>query len=197
MLGGQVKQYRTMYEDFIGVAKKYLIFRPMTVGDNDILLTGSWKVGATPNITPNMEHLACFTGGMLAIAGKIFNRPEDLTDGKRLTNGCIWAYKNTPSGIMPETFTAVPCTSKTDCPWDEELWYKAVDPYSDKETVRLKINTDRLTPGFAMAHDRRYLLRFVPFCFLVILLSLLCHLFHLFRIFRIFRPFRLYILTVP
>lgn len=165
MLGGQVKQYRKMYEGFIDVVKKYIIFRPMTVGDKDILLTGSWSAARTPNLTPNMEHLACFTGGMLAIAGKIFNRPEDLADGKRLTEGCVWAYKSTPSGIMPETFTAVPCTSKTECPWDEERWYKAVDPDSDKETVRQRINTDRLTPGFAMAHDRRYLLRFVPFLF--------------------------------
>jgi mannosyl-oligosaccharide alpha-1,2-mannosidase len=161
MLGGQLKQYRKMYEDFIEVAKTYLIFRPMTVGDKDILLTGSlkhWSNGKLENIF-NMEHLACFTGGMLALAGKIFERPEDLADGKRLTDGCVWAYRNTPSGIMPETFTAVPCASKLDCPWDESAWYSAIDSSADVDTVRQKINSDRLSPGFAMAHDRRYLLR--------------------------------------
>jgi mannosyl-oligosaccharide alpha-1,2-mannosidase len=161
MLGGQLKQYRSMYENFIDVAKKYLIFRPMTVGDRDILLTGSIKIRSTGDSEsiPNMEHLACFTGGMLAIAGKIFDRPQDLADGKRLTDGCIWAYKNTPSGIMPETFTAVPCASKLDCLWDEQAWYRAVDPTLTEEAVRQQINLQRLSPGFAMAHDRRYLLR--------------------------------------
>jgi mannosyl-oligosaccharide alpha-1,2-mannosidase len=164
MLGGQVKQYRSMYENFIGVAKKYLIFRPMTVGDRDVLLTGSMRrlPDGELELTPNMEHLACFTGGMLAIAGKIFDRPEDVADGTRLTDGCVWAYKNTPAGIMPETFTAVPCASKAECHWDEKLWYRAVDPSADEESVRSKINNERLSPGFAKAHDRRYLLRFVP-----------------------------------
>ena len=161
MLGGQLKQYRTMYENFIEVAKKYIIFRPMTVGDRDILLTGSYKLRSDDSNDTifNMEHLACFTGGMLAIAGKIFDRPQDLADGRRLTDGCIWAYKNTPSGIMPETFTAVPCASKLECAWDERAWFKAVDANSDAETVRQEINRQGLPPGFAMAHDKRYLLR--------------------------------------
>jgi mannosyl-oligosaccharide alpha-1,2-mannosidase len=164
MLGGQVKQYRSMYENFIEAAKKYVIFRPMTVGDRDILLTGSMKVWPSGKLelTPNMEHLACFTGGMLAVAGKIFDRPEDVADGTRLTGGCVWAYMNTPTGIMPETFTAVPCVNKTECHWDERLWYEAVNPSADEESVRSKINNERLSPGFAKAHDRRYLLRFVP-----------------------------------
>lgn len=161
MLGGRLKQYRTMYEDFIDVAKKYLIFRPMNVGDRDILLSGSLKFRANglSEVIPNMEHLACFTGGMLAIAGKIFNRPADLADGRRLTDGCVWAYQNTATGIMPETFSAVPCHNKHECPWDEKAWFKAVDPTADEITVRQKINDERLSPGFAQAHDRRYLLR--------------------------------------
>jgi mannosyl-oligosaccharide alpha-1,2-mannosidase len=164
MLGGQAKQYRTMYEDFIEVAKEHIIFRPMTVSDKDILLSGELKVGSDGNaqLTPNMQHLTCFTGGMLAIAGKIFDRPQDVADGKQLTDGCIWAYQNTPSGIMPETFTAVPCANKTSCPWDEQRWFQAVDPLGNATTAQLTINSDRLPPGFARAHDRRYLLRFVP-----------------------------------
>lgn len=161
MLGGQLKQYRTMYENFIEVVKERLIFRPMSVGDRDILLIGSLKLypdGETENIY-SMEHLACFTGGMLALAGKIFNRPQDLSEGKRLADGCVWAYKNTISGIMPETFTAVPCASKLDCRWDESAWFRAIDPNADAEAMRRRVNSERLSPGFAQAHDRRYLLR--------------------------------------
>src|SRR5271155_4496477 len=120
LLGGQLKQYRTMYEDFVEVAKDYLFFRPMTVGEEDILIPGSveMSLGGTPRLNPELQHLACFTGGMLAIAGKIFNRPDDVEDGKKLANGCVWAYRNTVTGIMPETFIAVPCANKTHCPWD-------------------------------------------------------------------------------
>jgi hypothetical protein len=62
-----------MYEDFVEAAKKYLFFRPMTVGDHDILIAGSLnKFGKMePRHNPNLEHLTCFTGGMLAIACKI------------------------------------------------------------------------------------------------------------------------------
>src|SRR2546421_5490275 len=83
MVGGQLKQYQTMYEKFVEVAKKHLFFRPMTVGDEDILISGSLQVseGSESILTPELQHLTCFTGGMLAIAGKIFNRPDDFKDG--------------------------------------------------------------------------------------------------------------------
>src|SRR6187402_1052864 len=102
LLGGQMKQYRTMYERFIPVAKEYLFFRPMNVGDEDILISGAVNLalGGEPRHTPELQHLTCFTGGMLAIAGKIFNRPEDVVDGGKLTDGCVWAYRNTVTGIM-------------------------------------------------------------------------------------------------
>ena len=115
MLGGQSKSYRTMYERFVEVAKKHLFFRPMTIGEKDILISGSVNMypGGEPRLSPDLQHLTCFTGGMLAIAGKIFNRPDDFEDGRRLADGCVWAYSNTITGIMPETFTAVPCPNRT------------------------------------------------------------------------------------
>jgi len=164
MLGGQSKQYRNMYERFVEVAKEHLFFRPMTIGNKDILLSGTVKKTANgvARFSPDVEHLSCFTGGMLAIAGKIFNRPDDVTQGRKLADGCVWAYQNTISGIMPEAFTAVPCENKSYCCWNEKAWYDAVDPVSDPGTVRWGINSERLSPGFAKVKDKRYLLRFVP-----------------------------------
>ena len=162
MLGGSMKQYQTMYEKFVKVAKEYLIFRPMTIGDEDILIAGKidLREGEEPKHSADLEHLTCFTGGMLAIAGKIFNRPEDVADGGRLADGCVWAYRNTPTGIMPETFTAVRCPSKTNCKWDKKKWYDAIDSSVDETTIRERINREKLSPGFTHVHDSRYLLRY-------------------------------------
>lgn len=163
MLGGQAKQTRSMYEKFIDVAQEHLFFRPMTVHEEDILIAGSvhsYK-GNKPQLNPEQQHLTCFAGGMLAIAGKIFDRPEDLADGVRLTDGCVWAYRNTLSGIMPETFTAVPCEDRTVCPWDSKKWFKAIDTEADDDAIRDRIKQYKLAPGFVKITDGRYLLRYV------------------------------------
>lgn len=165
MLGGQVASYRTMYEKFIKVARKHLFFRPMTVGDEDILIAGTVNMveGGTPRLTPELQHLTCFAGGMLAIAGKIFNRPEDVVDGGKLADGCVWAYRNTITGIMPETLTAVPCDDRSSCPWDSKKWYDAVSKSGEESAVKEIISKDMLSPGFARVGDARYLLRFDDF----------------------------------
>jgi mannosyl-oligosaccharide alpha-1,2-mannosidase len=161
LLGGQSKSYRTMYEKFVDVAKKHLFFRPMTIGEKDILISGT--VNKYPNhgprLSPDLQHLTCFTGGMLAIAGKIFNRPDDFADGRKLADGCVWAYSSTITGIMPETFTAVPCENRSSCPWNETAWYEAIDSNADQATIRDRINIEQLSPGFARIQDKRYLLR--------------------------------------
>lgn len=161
LLGGLSKQYRTMYEDFVEVAKKYLFFRPMTVGDLDILISGMVnKFGVDkPRLNPKLEHLTCFTGGMLAIAGKIFNRPGDVEDGRKLADGCVWAYRSTLTGIMPESFRAVPCESREVCKWDENLWFKAINAQQEPDVIKQQIKARQLSPGFSHIHDKRYLLR--------------------------------------
>jgi len=165
ILGGKSQSYRTMYEKFIEVAKKELFFRPMNVGDEDILIAGAVNrvAGEKIALNPELQHLSCFTGGMVAIAGKIFNRPEEVEIGAKLADGCIWAYKSTLSGIMPETFTAVPCKNKNKCPWDTQTWLDAVDSTTDEAGLRYKIGYEKLVPGMTGIQDGRYLLRQVVF----------------------------------
>jgi mannosyl-oligosaccharide alpha-1,2-mannosidase len=93
LLGGQIKSYKSMYEKFIEVAKEKLFFRPMTIADEDILLSGHIDlVESQPErFHPIQQHLTCFTGGMVAIAAKIFSRPQDLKVGAKLADGCVWA----------------------------------------------------------------------------------------------------------
>ncbi|KAI9669567.1 MAG: hypothetical protein M1817_004610 [Caeruleum heppii] len=173
ILGGLKQQYRKMYEDSMAVIKKLIFFRPMTKDNRDILLSGDAHVSDDGRITTDSraQHLGCFTGGMVAIGAKIFNRPKELTIAEQLVDGCLWGYDSMVSGIMPEIFFAVPCESNANssCKWDERKWYDAVskrhgnleDTLAATREDRAKhvIKTSRLPEGFVAITDRRYILR--------------------------------------
>lgn len=65
---------------------------------------------------------------MFALGAKVFDRKEDLDIAAKLTDGCVWAYETTASGIMPETFVAIPCDDRKECSWNETKWWDALDP---------------------------------------------------------------------
>jgi len=162
-----------MYESVIETAKKHLFFRPMTPENHDILLSGTVQKRITPDdvkLDPESQHLTCFTGGMVAIAARIFDRPEDLDIGKKLVDGCIWVYESTPTGIMPELFRTVPCPNITSCSWDQSAWYYGVNarqasldssiaPKNLDDRAEQLIKQERLPKGFTDIRDRRYILR--------------------------------------
>ena len=177
LLGGRTETYGRMYEKAIEVAQRYLFYRPLTEHGEDILLSGN----AFPNdddepyLEPQGQHLACYTGGMVAIGAMIFERPNDLDVARRLVEGCVWAYNAMPSGLMPEVFHTVACQKgigkgNTDaCQWSKEKWYKGiVDKQKDNEETE-KMTTDgkaeywikkkNLYPGFTDIQDARYILR--------------------------------------
>lgn len=134
LLGGLNDQYRTIFQQSLDVVKQHLLFRPMAPENRNVLFSGSVTSKGNPELADNIElnpegqHLTCFTGGMVAISAKIFNHPEDLDIAAKLTDGCVWAYESTTTGIMPEGFILVPCPSKESCPWNETLWMEALDP---------------------------------------------------------------------
>lgn len=150
----------------------------MTVGNNDILLSGSVQVlpGVSVTLDPQVQHLSCFAGSMIALGAKIFNEPLDLDIARKLVDGCIWAYNLMPTGIMPEIFDVVPCpapnrTSTAHCAWDEDAWGLAVmsrnsfdeqpmdrqKPYDER--LRAKAQRLRLPKGVTATSDRSYQLR--------------------------------------
>ena len=158
LLGGLVEQYRTMYEASMDVAKEHLIFRPMVPGDEDILFSGSLSVSASPSDdgkTGDLEaenaHLTCFVGGMLAMGAKIFNREEDLEIAKKLTEGCVWSYNATTTGIMPESFVGMPCDSTTHCEWNETKWRDAIDPWAESRLLSYEQQLQRYNDDMASA----------------------------------------------
>lgn len=132
LLGGLEPKYKAMHTKVSAAVKKWLLYRPMVPDDRDILFSAKLNTQGNPEIDATVEwevtHLTCFIGGMFGLGGKIFEVPGDVEIGKRLTDGCVWAYENTPSGIMPEGATVVPCAEVNNCHWNETLYWQWLDP---------------------------------------------------------------------
>jgi mannosyl-oligosaccharide alpha-1,2-mannosidase len=138
-------QYKNMYEFAMDTASQHLLFRPMVPHNLDILLSGKVIViDGQPSLLSESEHLTCFVGGMFALSGRVLSNTNHLITGKKLTEGCVWGYKSTRSGILPENYETIPCP-QTDCEWNATLWQqeKAAD----------------LPEGFIAVRDVKYHLR--------------------------------------
>ncbi|OAA69090.1 glycosyl hydrolase family 47 protein [Cordyceps fumosorosea ARSEF 2679] len=147
--------YERLYKRSMAATHKHLIYRPMVPGDADILMTGDATTRDAPEGQPNLsavtEHLTCFAGGMYALGGRLTSNDSDVEIGRRLTDGCVWAYNATKSGVMPERLMGVPCYDKTHCTWNETAWRAAVG-----DSVR----DDELPPkGIAKIVSKEYILR--------------------------------------
>ena len=137
LLGGLEDVYRRMYEMAVETTKKYLLFRPMVPEDRNLLLSGVLRTSGhlddpdDLSLNPEGTHLTCFAGGMFAIGAKIFNREDDMDIARKLTEGCIWAYEVTATGIMPERYLAAPCQNQDQCHWNETLYRQMLDALTD------------------------------------------------------------------
>ena len=154
LLGGADPVYKKMYDGAIDTATAHTLWRPMTPESADILFSGT-VTAKTPDsikLESESQHLTCFAGGMFALGGSLFERPDDIELGKRLTDGCVYIYKSTPSGLGPEIFHMYSCpryppsdlsfssssspsssssssstaSSFPPCPWNETLWREQV-----------------------------------------------------------------------
>lgn len=167
LLGGLANKYKKLYETAMEPIKKHFFFRPMTPGNADILMSGS-AYSDNSGVLPEsqMQHSACFAGGMVGIGAKVFERSDELAIARKLTNGCLWAYNSTQTGIMPEMFRLVSCRHSDQCEWNEERWWRAIvskpqDNFSthNRQLAPNIIKESRLPIGFYEVSDRRYQLR--------------------------------------
>ncbi|KAH7383218.1 mannosyl-oligosaccharide 1,2-alpha-mannosidase IC [Pyrenochaeta sp. MPI-SDFR-AT-0127] len=142
-------QYSAMYKSAMDAAIQHLLFRPITPNNADILTPTSARVQRDGSVVRDhkIQHLACFTGGMLALGSKLFENPTHLEYARRVTDSCVWAYTHAPNSIMPETFTMLACSSShpshnaDDCTFDPNVW------------------PPQQFPGFERVLDARYVLR--------------------------------------
>ncbi|KAL2829007.1 glycosyl hydrolase family 47-domain-containing protein [Aspergillus cavernicola] len=140
LLGGSNDQYRAMYEKAMSTVKEHLVYQPMLKNNRDVRFLAT--VIMTKNLNANPPgltsyeyegtHLTCFAGGMFALGAKLFGLEKDLKLGSQLTDGCVWAYEATKTGIMPEAFKLVPCEKGKQCEWSEEAYYQAMGPSANK-----------------------------------------------------------------
>ncbi|KAK3950638.1 glycoside hydrolase [Pseudoneurospora amorphoporcata] len=158
LTGGLEARYESMSKAFLEAADKALFFRPMVPGNEDVLMIGTADVTVDGQedmlLNPESEHLGCFVGGIYGLSGKLFRRLEWVeSQGIKITNGCVYAYRAMPTDMMPERYNMVPCQSRDDegCKWNEELW--------ERERRKRPEWKKHLPKGFTTAKDPRYILR--------------------------------------
>lgn len=111
LVNAQLSQYAKHYVKAVDSMKEYLTIEIPSNIDTfaDITISGevtSLTIGQHDNedaILPKWEHLACFSGGMVALGSKLLNRPEDLNIASNLTAGCFEMANNTITGLAPES----------------------------------------------------------------------------------------------
>ena len=136
LLGGLSDQYKRMYDKAIDAIERYLVFRPMIRDEKrDLRIAGSYTIcdATGAGLKPDSQHLTCFAGAMLGLGAKIYpdSRKDDLELAKKITDGCVWAYEATTTGIMPEKFLALPCEDMASCEWNESYWHHLIDPHPE------------------------------------------------------------------
>ncbi|KAJ4387701.1 hypothetical protein N0V93_008300 [Gnomoniopsis smithogilvyi] len=152
LLGGLDTKYKSLHENTVEAVKKHLLFRPLAKDEPDVLFSAKLKVSPNKDVQPSQKiqteyevtHLTCFLGGMFAMGGKIFDSQEDLEIGRRLTDGCVWAYSSMPTGIMAEYAQLAPCQSTESCAWNETEWYERIDPDGAFRELQIEKYYERL-----------------------------------------------------
>jgi mannosyl-oligosaccharide alpha-1,2-mannosidase len=150
LLGGLDPEYPEMTTQALDAARDHILFRPITPTDENILLPGNAVHDESEGgvrIVGEVQHLACFAGGMYGLAGKLFSRNDYVDLGSQLTAGCVWAYDAFPTNVMPEISRLKPCDSMTGpCPYQ-------------MPRRSTSASATALPNGFIRVRDPRYLLR--------------------------------------
>ncbi|KAI1429026.1 glycoside hydrolase family 47 protein [Xylaria sp. FL1777] len=142
LLGGLEPKYKELHLKVSEAVKKWLLYRPMVPDDRDILFSAKVITGGEPESDAKTQyevtHLTCFIGGMFGMGGKIFDVPADVEIGEKLTEGCVWAYESTATGIMPEGAHVLPCSDSKNCHWNQTMYEEALDPLFDSRDEQVQ-----------------------------------------------------------
>lgn len=103
LIGGRLDLYSTTYARAMEDAHKALLGGIKTVPDTPLLIPGLLR-GPSSSLHPVLEHLACFSGGMLGLGARLLpsRAKRDMAAAQRITEACYWAYNSTVSGLGPE-----------------------------------------------------------------------------------------------
>ncbi|KAG0091614.1 hypothetical protein BGZ93_008752 [Podila epicladia] len=106
ILDGKDDLYRDMFLSTVDSIQKHMVSRPST-GSQEFAILGAVS-SRDKSISPQMGHLACFMGGSLAMGSSYFDRPQDLTLARQVTEACFLSYRYSVTGIGPEMAKFLP-----------------------------------------------------------------------------------------
>jgi mannosyl-oligosaccharide alpha-1,2-mannosidase len=129
--GSAAAQYQKMYEFAMETAIEHTLYRPRVEDKADILVTSSVQTGLSPRRDTTGQHLVCFAGGMLALGGQLIRNGTHVDVGRKLGDGCAWAYKHAPIGIMPEVFSMSACPTLSECEFEGQRGQSPFNSVSD------------------------------------------------------------------
>lgn len=102
LLGGVVDQYSRMFTEAMDSAEKHL-WKNVTVVPNAPSLVVVADTYARGRSWARLEHLACFSGGMMALGSRVVpNRRHYLNIARLTTESCYWSYNSSLTGLGPE-----------------------------------------------------------------------------------------------
>ncbi|KIH88672.1 mannosyl-oligosaccharide alpha-1,2-mannosidase [Sporothrix brasiliensis 5110] len=186
LLGGALDQPRQMYEKWLPVAKKHIFRRVVNAWNLKLLLPGEARVTDDPMTgkaiatTARGEHLGCFAGGMVGLAARAFGGPDENDNmdlAAQLTDGCVWSYNVTATGIGPEKFFFASCGGPNElqtglrCVYSEDKWRAALKEHWKQvslngggdgnvdDGVENIMKEGRIPPGMLDVDNPHYLLR--------------------------------------
>ncbi|KAF9924666.1 hypothetical protein FBU30_005410 [Linnemannia zychae] len=105
LLDGKATKFKDMFLEAADSIKKYMVMRPEN-GSQDYAVLGQVH-SSSKAIDPDMEHLACFMAGSLAMGSKYFDRPDDMVLARQVAEGCYLSYHYSASGLGPESMRFV------------------------------------------------------------------------------------------
>lgn len=169
MLGGLTTSYKQMWDAASTAIRDSMLFRA-SIPDwetRDALFFGIIREeGGQQSLEARTQHLACFASGMFAMSARMFDQPADMEICRALTGGCVWAYEhNTVTGIMPDTFSLLPCpVLDQQCEWNETSWnLTRHNPSSVPDICGGRVNncagSVSYPDGYLASIDTRYNLR--------------------------------------
>ncbi|ODA76029.1 hypothetical protein RJ55_08311 [Drechmeria coniospora] len=159
LLGGLAPKYQKLYEDMADAVKEWLLFRPMVAGDWNVLFPARINTMGKPkedlDVVYDVTHLTCFVGGMFGLGGKLFGRDKDVELAKQFTDGCVWAYQSTVTGVMAESARVMSCPTLDKCEFNEKQWHESLDPYQEWRDKRLQQWQNRTQELMAEYRERK------------------------------------------
>ncbi|KAJ2488135.1 Endoplasmic reticulum mannosyl-oligosaccharide 1,2-alpha-mannosidase [Coemansia sp. RSA 2320] len=96
---GKEPKFKARYITSVEAIKENLL-KKSTTGFSYIGLMAS-----ETNFVHEMEHLACFYPGLLALGSRVLDRPQDLEVAKELARTCYHSYTMTPTGLGPDVIS--------------------------------------------------------------------------------------------